>query len=222
MNAAARNSAGGESALREKLCRFGASLFARGLTHGSTGNLSARLEDGRLLVTPTGSSLGFLDPAELALVSAQGVHLSGRAPTKEIPLHAAFYARRDAPGAVAHLHSHHAVALSLLEGLDPHDALPKLTPYASMLLGQVRLLPYMRPGDPALGAAVAALRGEVSAVILSNHGPVVSGADVDRAVFAIEELEATARLALEVRDRPHSGLTDQQIDELLRAFAGVP
>lgn len=208
-----------EAALRERICLMAKSLYDRGLTHGSTGNISARLEDGRLLVTPTGSSFGFLDPGEIALLEADGTHLSGKAPTKELPLHTAFYGVRTAPtGAVVHLHSHHAVALSLLDGIDPDDALPPLTPYGIMQLGRVRLLPYFRPGDPAMGRAVAGLDRRTSAVILANHGPVVAAADLDRAVFAMEELEATARLALETRGVGARRLTRGQIAELVRAF----
>ncbi|RME16567.1 MAG: aldolase, partial [Alphaproteobacteria bacterium] len=172
-----------EARLREAICRFARSLYDRGLTHGSTGNISARLEDGGLLVTPTGSSFGSLDPADLALLDAEGRHLSGSKPTKEMPLHAAFYRLRGAQaGAVVHLHSHHAVALSVLDDIDPDNVLPPLTPYPIMQLGRVRLVPYHRPGDPALGAALEALPAETSAVVLANHGPVVAGASLQQAV----------------------------------------
>jgi len=208
-----------ETQLRERICVFAASLYARGLTHGSTGNISARLDDGRLLVTPTGGSFGFLDPARLSVLSAEGRHLDGDAPTKEVPLHTGFYAaRKGAAGAVVHLHSHHAVHLSLLPDIDPDSALPALTPYAFMQLGHVRLLPYFRPGDPAMGEAVRALDCNTSAVILANHGPVVSAQDLDRAVFAMEELEASARLVVETRGQSVRGLTTSQISDLVRSF----
>nr|MBA3890480.1 class II aldolase/adducin family protein [Gemmatimonadaceae bacterium] len=140
-------------------------------------------------------------------------------PTKEMPLHSAFYALRSAAaGAVVHLHSHHAVLLSLFDEIDPEDALPPLTPYALMQLGRVQLLPYYRPGDPALGDAIRALKSTTSAVILANHGPVVAAANLDRAVFAMEELEASARLALETRGRSVRGLTRVQIADLVRTF----
>lgn len=208
-----------ETALRERICRFARSLYDRGLTHGSTGNISVRLDDGRLLVTPTGSSFGFLDPADLSEIDADGRHLSGLKPTKEIPLHTAFYGLRGArAGAVVHLHSHHAVRLSLLPGIDPEDAVPPLTPYAIMQLGHVRLLPYFRPGDPAMGRAVAELDPRTSAVILANHGPVVAGVDLERAVYAMEELEASARLAVESRGDMARRLTAEQIAQLVTAF----
>ena len=208
-----------ETRLRERICLLAASLHGRGLTHGSTGNISARLDDGRILVTPTGSSFGFLDPARLSVLDAEGRHLDGDPPTKEIPLHTGFYAaRKGAAGAVVHLHSHHAVRLSLLPDLDPANVLPALTPYAIMQLGRVRLLPYFRPGDPAMGEAVRALDPLTSAVILANHGPVVSAADLDRAVHAMEELEATARLALETRGERVRGLNAEQIADLVRTF----
>ncbi|MEO1580124.1 MAG: aldolase [Pseudomonadota bacterium] len=208
-----------ETKLRERICLMAKSLYDRGLTHGSTGNISARLDDGHLLVTPTGSSFGFLDPADISLLDAQGQHLSGKKPTKELPLHSAFYGVRQAPtGAVVHLHSHHTVALSLLDGLDPDNVLPPLTPYGLMQLGHVRLLPYFQPGDPAMGDAVAALDPNTSAVILSNHGPVVAGATLDKTVFAMEELEATARLALEAHRGTQRPLTKDQIARLVAAF----
>lgn len=133
---------------REAICRFAESLYARDLTHGATGNISVRLDSGQILVTPTGSSFGFLDPADLALLEPGGRHVSGSLPTKELSLHHGFYAARgSAAGAVVHLHSHHAVRLSLQDDLDPEDVLPKLTPYATRQLGRVRLLPYLRSGN---------------------------------------------------------------------------
>lgn len=208
-----------QSRHREAICRFAQSLYARGLTHGSTGNISVRLSSGEVLVTPTGSSFGFLDPADIALLGPDGRHLSGAAPTKELPLHAGFYAvRGSAAGAVVHLHSHHAVRLSVQDDLDPEDVLPNLTPYATMQLGRVRLLPYFRPGDPAMGAAVRALDPATSAVILANHGPVVAGATLHKTVFAMEELEATARLAIETRGARVRALSHAQIADLVAAF----
>lgn len=204
-----------ESRLREDICRFAKSLYDRGLTHGSTGNISARTPDGRFLVTPTGSSFGFLDPARLTLLDGNGVHISGDPPTKEMPLHAAFYeTRMEEAGAVVHLHSHHAVAWSMMPEVDPDDALPPLTPYATMQLGKVALLPYARPGDPVLGDLVRGLGGRRAAAILANHGPVVAARALDRAVWAMEELEAAARLALDLRDRPARRLTPEQVAEL--------
>ncbi|SHM16173.1 Ribulose-5-phosphate 4-epimerase/Fuculose-1-phosphate aldolase [Paracoccus solventivorans] len=206
-----------EARLRETLCELAASLFARGLTHGSTGNISARTADGGLLVSPTGTSFGRLDPARLARFDAAGRHIGGDRPTKEMPLHRAFYDTREGAGAVVHLHSCHSVALSALPVADPGDFLPPLTPYAVMQLGRVRLLPYFRPGDPAMGDAVRELDGRHAAVMLANHGPVVAGRSVEAACDAIEELEATARLALMLHGLPARGLTPAQVAELLAA-----
>jgi ribulose-5-phosphate 4-epimerase/fuculose-1-phosphate aldolase len=207
------------NALRERLCLLARSMFERGLTHGSTGNISVRCDDETFLVTPTGSSLGFLDPGRLAHLAADGTHLSGDAPTKEMPLHRAFYQFHGAhAGAVVHLHSHHAVTLSMIEGVNPDSMIPDLTPYSRMQLGTVRRVPYFTPGDPALGAALAALPSSTTAVILANHGPIVAGTDLDRAVFAIEELEASARLTLETRRHPHRLLTREQTQRLIDVF----
>lgn len=203
-----------ETRLREEIARLAASLFARGLTPGASGNISARLPDGGLLVTPTGSSFGALDPARISRLDASMNLVSGDAPTKEMPLHAAFYETRRSAGAVAHLHSAHAVAVSVLPETDPEDAVPPLTAYAVMKLGRVKLLPYFMPGDPAMGDAVRGLAGKRSAVLLANHGPVVAGRDVEAAVFAIEELEETAKLALLTRGLSPRLLTRAQIEAL--------
>lgn len=207
-----------ETRLRDRICILAASLFDRGLTQGSTGNISARAPDGGLFVSPTGTSFGRLDPARLARFDASGAHVDGDVPTKEMPLHAAFYDTRSTAGAVVHLHSCHSVALSMLPGADPEDFLPPMTPYAVMQLGRVRLLPYFRPGDPAMGDAVRGLAGRRSAVMLANHGPVVAGRDVDSACNAIEELEATARLAILLRGAPARLLTGPQVADLITHF----
>jgi ribulose-5-phosphate 4-epimerase/fuculose-1-phosphate aldolase len=203
--------------LRESICLLARSLFDRGLTAGASGNISARTESGDLLVTPTGRSLGRLDPAELSLVS-DGRTVSGLQPTKEMPLHSAFYDTRTGTGAVVHLHSTHAVALSMLPDIDPDDVLPPLTAYGIMRLDKVTLLPVFLPGDPAMGAAVRGLAGKRSAVLLANHGPVVAGRDLEAAVNAVEELEETARLALLTHGRAPRLLTDGQVAEIVARF----
>lgn len=206
-----------EAALRERVCLLARSLFERGLTHGSTGNISARTGDGGLLVSPTGTSFGRLDPARLARFDAGGRHVDGDRPTKEMPLHTAFYDTRGTAGAVVHLHSCHSVALSLLS--EPgEDFLPPLTPYAVMQLGRVTLLPFFLPGDPAMGQAVRGLAGKRSAVMLANHGPVVAGRDVEAACNAIEELEATAQLALLTRGMGPRSLTEAQVRRVVDTF----
>ncbi len=206
-----------ETALREQLCMLAKSLFDRGLTHGSTGNISARTEDGGLLVSPTGTSFGRLDPGRLARFDSAGQHVGGDKPTKEMALHTAFYDTRGTAGAVVHLHSCHSVALSMLEA-DEDDFLPPLTPYGAMQVGRVKLLPFFLPGDPAMGEAVRGLAGKRSAVMLANHGPVVAGKDVEAACNAIEELEATAKLALMTRGMGARGLDDGQVQALVSKF----
>ncbi|QYK41742.1 MAG: aldolase [Paracoccaceae bacterium] len=185
------------SRLRESICRIAASMFARGLTAGSSGNISARLPDGGLLVTPTGVSFGDLDPGRLSLFDASGQFVSGDAPTKEMPLHSALYDTRGArAGAVVHLHSTHSVAVSVMPDIDPDCVFPPLTAYSVMRLGRVKLLPYFMPGDPAMGDAVRGLAGKRSAVLLAHHGPVVAARDLEAAAHAMEELEETAKLML--------------------------
>lgn len=207
-----------ETKLREAVCRFGRSLFERGLTPGSSGNISLRLEDGGWLVTPTDASLGFLDPARLSKLDANGALLSGDKPTKEIPLHAALYETRRGAGAVVHLHSSHAVALSMLPEIDPKAVLPAMTPYYLMRAGKTALLPYYRPGDPAVAEAIKGLAGKYASVLLANHGPVVAGKTLEAAVFAMEELEETAKLYLLLRNLNPRCLSPEQIADLVKVF----
>ncbi len=207
-----------ESQLRDQICLLAKSMFDRGLTGGSTGNISARTDDGGLLVSPTGTSFGRLDPARLSRFDAAGHLIGGDPPTKEMPLHTAFYDTRSTAGAVVHLHSCHSVALSLLPDQDPDNFLPPLTPYAIMKLGKVQLLPFFMPGDPAMGEAVRGLAGKRSAVMLANHGPVVAGKDIVAACNAIEELEDTARLALLTRGLKPNQLTPDQIQSVITKF----
>ena len=207
-----------DNKLRDLICDLARSMFDRGLTGGSTGNISARTSDGGLFVSPTGTSFGRLDPARLSHFDATGRLIDGDPPTKEMPLHAAFYDTRSTAGAVVHLHSCHAVALSMLPGVDEDNFLPPLTPYAIMQLGKVKLLPFFLPGDPAIGDALSGLAGKRSAVMLANHGPVVAGKSVEAACNAIEELEATARLALLVRGFNARVLTSNQIDKVVTKF----
>jgi len=207
-----------EARLREAICRFGRSIFERGLTSGSSGNISARLSDGRWLTTPTNSSLGWLDPARLSLLDGNGRLVSGDAPTKELPLHTALYDARPDAGAIVHLHSTHSVAVSMLTDVDPADVLPPLTAYYLMRVGRTALVPYYRPGDPAVASAIRGLAGKYSAVLLSNHGPVVSGKDLETAVYATEELEDTAKLHLLLRGLNPRLLTLDQVRDLVDHF----
>jgi ribulose-5-phosphate 4-epimerase/fuculose-1-phosphate aldolase len=207
-----------DTRLREEICRLGRSLFDRGLTPGSSGNISVRCNDGGWLVTPTNASLGALDPAKLSRLDADGRLLSGDAPTKEVPLHTALYATRSAAQAVVHLHSTHSVALSMLPEIDPRAVLPPMTPYYLIKCGATALVPYYRPGDPAVADAIRGLAGQYSSVLLANHGPVVSGASLEAAVFAIEELEETAKLYLLLRGLNPRYLTPAQVADLAKTF----
>lgn len=206
-----------ENKLREEIVLFGKSIFDRGLTCGSSGNISVRLDDGWLL-TPTNSCLGRLDPARISKLDDGGKLLSGDPASKESFLHRAMYEKREGAGAVVHLHSTHSTAVSCMHGLDHHDCLPPLTAYYVMKIGRLPLIPYYRPGDPALGDAVRGLAGKHSAVLLANHGPVVSGTNLEAAVYATEELEETAKLFLLLRGVPTRALSPAQIDELKAVF----
>ncbi len=207
-----------EAVLREHVCLLAKSLFDRGLTGGSTGNISARTSDGGLLVSPTGTSFGRLDPSRLSHFNSDGILIGGDPPTKEMSLHTAFYDTRSSAGAVVHLHSCHSVALSMMPDANVDDFIPPLTPYSLIQLGRVKLLPFFVPGDAAMGDAVRSLAGKRSAVMLANHGPVVAAKDVEAACNAIEELEASARLALLTRGLSPQQLTPEQVQSVITKF----
>lgn len=207
-----------ETRLREDMARFAKSLFDRGYTAGSSGNISALCGDD-LLITPTNSCLGFLDPARISKLARDGRHLSGDSPSKEVFLHQAFYETRGNTGAVVHLHSTYATLLSCLAETNLRDAIPPLTPYVIMRVGSVPLLPYVPPGDPAMGAMIRALEGRHTAVLLANHGPVVAGKDLASAIYAAEELEETAKLAVLARGQAANLLSISNIAELTTRFS---
>ncbi|MEO8040054.1 MAG: 3-oxo-tetronate 4-phosphate decarboxylase [Betaproteobacteria bacterium] len=206
-----------ESKLRDRMAELGKSLYDRGLTPGSSGNFSARLDDG-FLVTPTNSCLGRLDPTRITKLDLSGNVVAGDKPSKESFLHLSMYAKRSQAGAVVHLHSTHSVAVSVIEGLDPSAPIPPITAYYVMRIGKLVLLPYFPPGDPALANAVREVAGRHHAVLLANHGPVVAGADLETAVYATEELEETAKLFLLLRGEKIRLLTPDQVGELERRY----
>jgi ribulose-5-phosphate 4-epimerase/fuculose-1-phosphate aldolase len=208
-----------ENELREHIATLGKSLYDRGLAHGSAGNISVKLADGWLM-TPTNSCMGRLDPARMSRLDASGRLVSGDKPTKEAFLHIAMYEERASCGAVVHLHSAHAVAVSCLDGLDPANAFPPITAYAIMQVGRLALVPYYPPGDESLAEAVRKVAGAHHAVLLANHGPVVAGSSLDAAVNAIEELEQTAKLMLLLEGRPTRHLSPEQVAALNRRFPG--
>ncbi|HEY9212678.1 MAG TPA: 3-oxo-tetronate 4-phosphate decarboxylase [Ancylobacter sp.] len=206
-----------ETATRDLLVRLSRSLFERGYSVGSAGNISVAVDDG-VLITPTNSCLGFLEADRISKLDREGRHISGDKPSKEVFLHQAFYETRPGTGAVVHLHSTYATALSCLPDIDTQDCIAPLTPYVVMRVGRVRLLPYVRPGDPAMGAMIRELNGECAAVLLANHGPVVTARDLQTAVYAAEELEETAKLLVLLQGRQPRLLSQAQIDELNTAF----
>jgi 3-dehydro-4-phosphotetronate decarboxylase len=198
---------------REQIVSFGLSLYERGLSFGSAGNLSVKLDDGWLM-TPTNIALGRLDGAKLSRLDARGRSIAGDPPTKEAALHMAMYEARNSCAAIVHLHSTHSVAVSCLAEIDPDDVLPPVTAYFVMRVGKVKLLPYFPPGDPSLAAAIGAVAAKHSAVLLANHGPVVAGTSLEAAVNAAEELEETARLYLLLHGRPTRFLSAEQVKTL--------
>lgn len=209
-----------ECRLREQMAALCRSLFERGFSVGSAGNVSVRLPDG-MLVTPTNARLGEIDPHSIAKVGPDGQHLYGDRPTKEVFLHQAFYDTRPEAGAVVHLHSTWATALSCMEDTDPDNCIPPLTPYVVMRVGTVKMLPYVKPGDPVLGTMIRDLNGKCAAVLLANHGPVVTGKDLGSAVNAAEELEETAKLLVALRGVPTRMLSRENVNELKSTFGTI-
>ena len=206
-----------ETKIREEICLLGKSMFDRGLTVGSSGNISVRT-DGGWLMTPTNSCLGRLDPATLSKVDAKGNLLSGDKQTKESFLHLSVYGERPTAGAIVHLHSTHSVAVSCLADVDPKQPIPPITPYYVMKIGNLVLLPYYAPGDMTLANAVKEVAGKHHAILLANHGPIVAGKDLESAVYATEELEETAKLYLLLRGNRLKILTPEQVSELHRKW----
>jgi len=206
-----------DAAIREAIAMHGASLYNRGYGCGSSGNISVR-HDGGILVTPTNSCMGRLDPARISRLANDGTHLSGDKPSKEAFLHLAMYDERPDANAIVHLHSAHSVAVSCLADIDPDDVLPPITAYFVMRIGKLPLVPYFRPGDMALAEAVREKARHHHAMLLANHGPVVAGKGLDAAVYAAEELEETAKLQLLLQGHNVRLLTGAQLSELEEAF----
>lgn len=203
---------------RQLLVELAASLFARGFSVGSAGNISVRVDDG-YLITPTNSSLGRLDPARLSKLDRDFQHVGGDKPSKEVFMHRAFYRAREDAGAVVHLHSTMATAVGCLPDVDMANPIPPLTPYFVMRVGRsMPIVEYYRPGDPAMEPSIHAAARNARAVLLANHGPVVSGKTLTDAVYAAEELEEAAKLYLLLRGTNPRLLTARQVDELLSTF----
>jgi 3-dehydro-4-phosphotetronate decarboxylase len=206
-----------ERELRERIAAHGKSLYERGLTPGSSGNISIRLRDGYLM-TPTNSCLGRLDPDAISRLDRDGNSISGLPPSKETFLHLAYYRSRPSESAIVHLHSTYSVAVSCLTDIDPNNVLPAITAYYVMRVGRLPLVPYFAPGDMSLANSVEKAALHARAVLLANHGPVLGGTDLDSAVYAIEELEETAKLHLLLRNHSVNYLTDVQQEELRSRF----
>jgi 3-dehydro-4-phosphotetronate decarboxylase len=199
--------------MRDEIVATGRSLFERGLSPGTSGNISVRDGDG-FLTTPTNSSLGALAAARLSRLDADGKHVDGDPPTKEVWLHLALYSERPEARAIVHLHSTHAVAVACLDGVNEDDVLPPLTPYYVLRVGRLPLVPYGRPGDESLTGAVRERARTSHALLLANHGPIVAGASLAAATSAAEEIEETAKLMLLLQGLPTRELTPAQADEL--------
>jgi ribulose-5-phosphate 4-epimerase/fuculose-1-phosphate aldolase len=207
-----------EAEIREAIAAHGRLLFGRGFSVGSAGNISVRLPDG-FLITPTNSCLGRLDPGRISKLDREYRHVSGDNPSKEVFMHRAFLETRPEAGAVVHLHSTHATAIACLAAPGEPAPIPPLTPYFVMRIGRVLpVVPYYRPGDVAMEPAIAEAARGARAVLLANHGPVVSGKTLDDAVYAAEELEEAAKLALLLRGQGARELTGAQVEDLLGTF----
>ena len=206
-----------ENAARDAIVKRGQILRNVGLTPGSSGNISIRLEDS-IMITPTNSRLGELEPNDISKLGFDGRLLSGRPASKEAYLHLKMLNQRPSDTAVVHLHSPHSVALSCMGELDVKNVLPPLTAYYVMRVGALPLIPYFPPGDPELADVVAKLATRHHALLLSNHGPVVSGSDLNAASCAIEEIEETAKLHMLLENYKTRPLNAKQVAEINERF----
>lgn len=207
-----------EKQLREDMVRYARSMFERGYSSGGAGNISLKLPDGNILATPTNSSFGDLDAEVLSKVTMEGALLSGQKASKEVLMHLAMYRQRPQCGGIVHLHSPWLTALSCLPGIDPENALPPITPYYVMRVGKLPVVPYIRPGSPLIAEHVEKLAGEHNAILLANHGPIISGKNIREAVFNAEELEETARLYFMLKPFGMNTLSTENVDELNATF----
>lgn len=200
------------------IVRAGAAFEAAGLAPAASGNISLRRGDD-VVLTPTGSRLGALDPATLSVIGLDGSATAGRAPSKEWPLHLAVYRVRPDARAIVHLHAPASVAVSCLADLDPDDAIPAYTAYRVMRIGRLPLVGYLPPGDPGLGDAAGRLAQDAGrGLLLANHGLVAWGRDLDEAIAVAEEIESAASLHLRLDGRAVRLLTDDERAELGRRF----
>ena len=206
-----------ETKSRDEIAKLAKSMYERGLTFGSSGNISVRLDDGWLM-TPTGVSMAEIDPGRISKLDMSGQHISGDKPTKEIFLHLAMYEQRTSAGAIVHLHSTHSVAVSCMAYVDPKNVLPPITAYYVIKIGTLPLIPYFPPGDVDLAKAVGEMASDHHAVLLANHGPVVAGKSLRDAVYATEELEETAKLFLMLKGAKTHFLNEEQAQSLRDKF----
>ena len=206
-----------ETKSRDEIAKLAKSMYERGLTFGSSGNISVRLDDGWLM-TPTGVSMAEIDPERISKLDMSGQHISGDKPTKEIFLHLAMYEQRTSAGAIVHLHSTHSVAVSCMADVDPKNVLPPITAYYVIKIGTLPLIPYFPPGDVDLAKAVGEMASDHHAVLLANHGPVVAGKSLRDAVYATEELEEPAKLFLMLKGAKTHFLNEEQAQSLRDKF----
>lgn len=201
----------------EELIQVSRSLFERGYSFGSAGNISIRIAD-TVFTTPTGSSFGSLSLGQIAACDLEGDVKGSNKPTKELAFHLAVYRARPKSRAVVHLHSTYATALSCLADLNMEDALPVLTPYYGMRIPHLPVVPYLPPGDPQLGLQVEKRIANTPVVLLRNHGLIAAGATLLEASALAEEIEETARLFFILGERRQT-LSSEQVAELRRRFA---
>lgn len=203
-----------EHQLRQQMVLLARSMFERGYATGGAGNLSLKLPNGHFLATPTGSSFGRLIADELSVIDVDGNHISGKKPSKEAAFHLAIYRNNQDCNAIVHLHSTYLTTMSCMEGLDKDNVIRAFTPYFVMRIGELPVIPYLRPGDPKIADELAKRAGDYRAFLLANHGPVITGTSLVDAVDNAEELEETAKLAFLLKDKKIRYLTDQEVSEL--------
>lgn len=180
----------------EAMCAVGRRACRRELVDGTGGNFSCRLDDEKVLCTPTLASKGTLQPRDLCVVDLTGRQIAGeRRPSSEILMHLEIYAADQNVRAVIHAHPPFATTFSVLGEMLPTGVLPE----GDVLLGPVPLVPYQTPGTRELGVALRPYVAGHVAAILQNHGSVTWAADLETAYLLTETLEAVCRVVYQAR-----------------------
>jgi L-fuculose-phosphate aldolase len=203
-----------EAEVRRRVVEIGRLLYQRRLLTGLSGNISGRIDDEEMIITPSGVCKGMLEESDLLRLRIHdGQVLPGRRPSMETPFHLEFYRRRNDVGGVVHAHPLFCTVLAVTGQHLRTD----LTPEGLLVLGDVAFVPYATPGSEELAKRLELVMGGHDAFILQNHGAITVGRDVAEAFFKMETLEFLAEL--QVRTEGVKGSQPLSVDEVGRILA---